>query len=144
MRNLFLTFAAALVLSACQPTGSTSIVPTAPPIFEIRDFKFDQANENGIVMIRGRGTLVTRDSRLLSGTYMVWISVKKEHRKDREQRYAVVLKDGVGNIETTDRLDEFTAATVSTQFKDWRIVGYTNLEPGQLAASISSASSPKP
>ena len=143
MRTLLLLLSTSVVLMACQPSPTEKPAAAAPPVFEVRDFKFDQTSEGGIVLIRGRGTLVTRDPRLLSGIFMVWVSVKKEHRNDREQRYAVVLRDGVGNIETSDRLEEFAALTVTTQFKDWKIIGFTQLEPATLAVPSQPASSPK-
>ena len=139
MRNI-LVLASLLALLACGRSVEKVDSPAEPPAFEIRDFKVEKLKEGDVVLAKGRGTLVTRDSRLLSGTYIVWITVKKAHRNDREQRYAVVVKDGVGNIETQDRLDEFDALLLkTTSFSDWRVIGYAPLQPARLVVPVAAS-----
>jgi len=140
VRYLLPAAALALSLAGCERAGTKDANAPARPVFELRDFRIDRVNEGGVVLVKGRGTLMTKDSRLASGAFMVWVSVKKDHKDGREQRYAVLVKDGVGNIETRDRLDEFDALTKDLTFKEWRVLGYVPLQPADLAAVEHAAS----
>lgn len=141
MKRMLLVFCVGLVLSACDRPAAPSSPQARPPEFEVRDFKVDVQREEGVMNAKGRGTLIAKDPAMKTGTYVVWLTVRRTHRNDRDRRYSIVVRDGVGTIETQDRFLEQDEAAKSIRFYDWQVVGYVMLQPAVMEASAASAPS---
>ena len=143
MKHMPLLFCVGLLLTACdRPLAPIPVSPPAkPPTFEIRDFKVDMQREEGVMNAKGRGTLVAKDPAMKTGTYVVWLTVKRTHRNDQDRRYSIVVRDGAGTIETQDHFLEQDEAAKSVRFYDWQVVGYVMLQPAVIEGSAASAPS---
>ena len=70
MRVVFILIVAAS-LSACDRSSSVQPQAESPARFEVRDFKTDTIKEEGSVLVKGRGTLMTKDPRLAQGNFII-------------------------------------------------------------------------
>lgn len=133
-------------LAGCQQSSSSggeTATPVAPvPAsgaaqnlvrFEIRDFKLDEQKKSYGTEINGRGTLVTKDDALKKGNYVVWLSVKQAHKNDERAKYLIVLRDGIGTIETFDILNREDGEKKKIKYFDWEIIGFVKLQEGVIS-----------
>ena len=139
MKKILSAAIATLFIAGCQqPQTATAQASTpavaattgaaSPAMFEIRDFTLDENKGEYTTTVKGRGTLVTKDSRLASGNYMVWISAKQEHENDDPWRTQILLEDGIGTFTTFDMPDKGE----KLKYYDWEVLGYLPLEKGQM------------
>ncbi len=145
-KTYFAIFFAAFCITACQPTtqpespSSTASSPQAtagPALFEIRDFDVDKEDASyGGASYTGRGTLVTKDPRLVTGSYLVFLSFKEEHENDGEAKTQVLLKDGIGPLQVGTYQTTEEEKKEKVRYYDWKIIGYTELHPGTFKAPV--------
>ena len=145
MKKAALVLVAVFALAACEKqagssaaqSSSSASAPTAPentPVeFEVRDFSLDHEKGEYSTTYKGRGTLVTKDPRLASGNYMVWISVKQSHQNDEPWRAQIFLKDGLGTIETYDYRSN-SDKEKEVRYHAWEVLGYIPLEKAAMRA----------
>ena len=144
--TLILTMVIA-VLAGCQQSSSdattqSKVQPSAPaaspstreiPVrFEVRDFKLDEQKESYGTTTNGRGTLVTKDDALKKGSYMVWLSVKLAQKNDETQKQLVLLRDGIGTIETFEYISSEDRDKKKVMYFDWKIIGFVKLQDGVI------------
>jgi len=148
-----LTIAAAMLLvAACaqdqttpkavEAIGAAAANGSSQPVqFELRDFGIKkQSADYGAQRYTGHGTLVTRDQRLSNGNYILWLSVKQAQENDQEITFQILLKDGIGTVETADYQTSEEEKTEKVRYYDWSILGYTPLLPANLQSLPPSAS----
>jgi hypothetical protein len=126
MRVIWVIITAIVTLAGCQQPRSS-----VPAKFEIRDFKLDEHKESYGVSVKGRGTLVSADETTKHGTYWVFLSARSGRKNDKDGRIAVILRDGIGTIETFDIPD----SGESIQYSGWAVIGYFRFENGTIVAS---------
>ncbi len=143
MRRRLVTAIAAATLAGCQPQANTTLSPTAPARFEIRDFKLnEQTNEYGSLNVSGRGTLVALDESLKKGNFLVWLTTKKAHRPDEDINAVLILRDGLATIETSDYVSKEDKGRVNVRYTDWKITGYIPFQEAVLVQE-NAASAPQ-
>ncbi len=143
--KLILTIVVA-ALAGCQPSSSPSgeaTPSTATPVsapgttqtqvkFEVRDFKLAEKIETYGITAKGRGTLVTKDDSLKKGSYMVWLSVKWTQGNDEPEEKSVILRDGIGTIETYAFIPSEDRAKKKVKYFDWKVLGFVKLQEGVI------------
>ena len=112
-----------------------------PVEFELRDFRLDKDTSGVGGSYKGRGTLVSRDPRLASGRYLVFLEAKQAHEGDEPYRAQVLLEDGIGTVETFAYMTSDEKDKV-VKYHDWKILGYVAMLPGRIA-NPSEAPAPK-
>lgn len=132
-----------LIFAGCQQSSSNTS-KTADSIsvskaqnlvrFEVRDFKLDEEkNSYGGRSIKGRGTLVAKDDAIKKGNYAVWLSYKEAHNNDEQRKQVVVIRDGIGTIETYDYISSSEKEKTKIKYADWKIIGFVKLQEGIIS-----------
>jgi hypothetical protein len=117
--------------AAASDRQSTSTSADSPVQFELRDFRLDKESSDVGPSYKGRGTIVTKDPRLASGSYFLFLSAKQAHNNDEEQKIQVLLTDGIGTVETFDFFPSADKDKV-VKYYEWRVIGYVPLLQGRM------------
>lgn len=137
MKRLPITIAFAIALSGCQPFGDKSPVKalSEPARFELRDFKLDEQDiEYGARRVTGRGTLVALDEKLKKGNFVVWITVKQQHKNGEQAQAVLILRDGLTTVETHDYVTKADRDKIKVRYEEWRMTGYIPMQEGVIVA----------
>lgn len=118
------------VQSSSSGNENTTVLPAK---FEVKDFVMEKKflPLDGSSTCKGRGTLISKDSRLSNGVYMVWISAKRWIDDDNRWTSFVIMDDGVATLQTYDYIGRGEDVK-NFKYHDWKIIGYTKLNPGQI------------
>ena len=152
--RLLLACLPAILLVGCQPQAPSPTPPTPqasapasspavakPARFEVRDFKLEEDSKTYGTSVKGRGTLLALDDELKKGNFLVWLTMKAEHR-DAERFLVLILHDGLATIETNDFLSESEKDKVKVRYTDWKITGYVRFQDAVVVNS-GAASAPQ-
>lgn len=119
--------------SAAGPENRSATTSNeSPPQFELRDFRLDKEDSSVGPSYKGRGTIVTKDPRLASGKFFVFLSARQAHDNDEEARFEVLLTEGIGTVVSYDFLRE-ADKDKAVKYHSWEVLGYIPLLPGQMA-----------
>lgn len=150
MKSTLILMIAVAALAGCQQSSSsggtatqskvssdlsvaTPAVKQTPAKFEVLDFKLDEQKESYGTKINGRGTLIAKDDTLKKGSYMVWLSSKMSQKNDERMKQLVLMRDGIGTIETFDFLNSEDSERKKVKYFDWEVIGFVKLQEGIIA-----------
>ena len=120
---------------ADAPIISPTTMATQGPVkFEVRDFKLNERKESYGTAIHGQGILISKDEGLKKGNFMVWLSVKQAHKNDERWKTLIVLRDGIGTIESHDFLSREDREKNKVKYFDWEIIGFVKLQEGVISS----------
>jgi hypothetical protein len=133
-----------LLVAACQQQTSTiSDRPAGPARYEIRDFKLsERTTEYGSLEVSGRGTLVALDESMKKGNYLVWFTAKRQREEEDSVTAALILRDGLATIETSDFVSKDNKEKFKVRYSDWKMTGYVKMQEA-VFVSEQSASAPR-
>jgi hypothetical protein len=63
---------------------------------------------------------------------MVWYSAKEAQNNDERKKHLIVLRDGIGTIETYDFLSREDREKKKVKYFDWEIIGFVKLQEGVI------------
>ncbi|WP_156901628.1 hypothetical protein [Azohydromonas australica] len=114
--------------------GSQSAVAAAkeqPEAFELRDFVVTGDDSKYVQTYKGRGNLIAKSDAMKIGNYIVWLAAKKAHKNNEKQIVPVHMRDGLGNVETSDTTFRSDGG-VAAKYVDWRVFGYSKCSSSQI------------
>lgn len=140
MRSIVATLLFTFVV-ACSPNTSNT-QSSAPARFEIRDFRLEEVtSEYGSLNVSGRGTLVALDESMKKGNYLVWFTGKRSRKDEDTVTAALIMKDGLATIETSDYVTKEDRDKIKVRYSDWKMIGYVKM---QEAILVQDATAPVP
>jgi hypothetical protein len=109
--------------------GCNKVYSEKSPTFEIRDlgFQIDKAYGSSF-RITGRGTVVVKEPELKNGSY--FLLLKEKHAGSNTTIYQVIIKTGVGVLNTFDLIDSPTQPPAPKY--EWEVIGFVKLQSANL------------